>query len=231
MLNSIKMLTLALTVSCTACASTTDNQLSQQEQQAGWQLLFDGKDMSHWRNFKRDTLDPKWQVKDGAMTLTQGGGGDILTKEIYRNFELQLEWKVSRRGNSGIFVLVDETGSAIYSRAPEIQILDNEEHPDNKIDSHLAGSIFDLIAAPSKAHKPAEKWNQVRIKMLDNHLQVWQNGVSTTSVVIGSSTWNTLVKDSKFATWEGFAEGKKGHIGLQDHGDQVWFKNIKIREL
>ena len=119
----------------------------------------------------------------------------------------------------------------IYSHAPEIQILDNKEHPDNKIDSHLAGSIYDLFAAPSTAHKPAETWNQVRIKMQDNHLQVWQNGISTTSIVIGSTTWNTLVKNSKFATWAGFAESKQGHIGLQDHGDKVWFKNIKIREL
>ncbi|MEJ6473378.1 3-keto-disaccharide hydrolase [Pseudoalteromonas piscicida] len=231
MLNSIKMLTLALAVSCTACASTTDNQLSPQEQQAGWQLLFDGKDMSQWRNFKSDTLSSKWQAIDGAMTLTQGGGGDILTKKMYQNFELQLEWKIARKGNSGIFVLADEKGGAIYSHAPEVQILDNKEHPDNKIDSHLAGSIYDLFAAPSAAHKPAETWNQVRIKMQDNHLQVWQNGISTTSIVIGSTTWNTLVNNSKFATWSGFAEGKQGHIGLQDHGDQVWFKNIKIREL
>ncbi|MCF2825486.1 glycosyl hydrolase [Pseudoalteromonas sp. HM-SA03] len=231
MLNSIKILTLALAVSCAACASTTDNQLSPQEQQAGWQLLFDGKDMSQWRNFKSDGLSSQWQVKDGAMTLTQGGGGDILTKKQYQNFELQLDWKISKKGNSGIFVLADEKGGAIYSHAPEIQILDNKEHPDNKIDSHLAGSIYDLFAAPSTAHKPAEAWNQVRIKLQDSHLQVWQNGVSTTSIVIGSTTWNALVKNSKFATWQGFAEGKKGHIGLQDHGDKVWFKNIKIKEL
>ncbi|CAH9050490.1 hypothetical protein PSECIP111951_02080 [Pseudoalteromonas holothuriae] len=231
MLNTLKMLTVALAVSCTASASVTDNQLSQQEQQTGWQLLFNGKDMSQWRNFKSTGLNSQWQIKNGAMTLTQGGGGDILTKKMYQNFELQLNWKIAKKGNSGIFVLADETGNAIYSHAPEVQILDNKEHPDNKIDSHLAGSIYDLFAAPSSAHKPALSWNHVRIKMHNDHLEVWQNGVSTTSIVIGSSTWNTLVANSKFATWQGFAQGKKGHIGLQDHGDKVWFKNIKIKEL
>ncbi|WP_105190107.1 3-keto-disaccharide hydrolase [Pseudoalteromonas sp. T1lg48] len=231
---AIKALPLVLALASSACASgvwAKDNQLTAQEQEAGWQLLFDGNDMSQWRNFKSDGLNKQWQVEDGAMTLTASGGGDILTKKSYDDFELQLQWKIAKKGNSGIFVLVDEKGSAIYSHAPEIQILDNQEHPDNKIDSHLAGSIYDLFAAPSSAHKVAGQWNDVRIRLRDNHLEVWQNGVSTTSIVIGSTTWNALVENSKFATWQGFAQGQGGHIGLQDHGDRVWFKNIKIKEL
>lgn len=230
MLKSISMLSIALAFSSSAFAKTPDNQLSKEEQTAGWQLLFDGKDMSHWRNFKSETLSPKWTIDNGAMLLTKGGG-DILTKKAYRNFDLQIDWKISTKGNSGIFVLADETGSMIYSHAPEIQIIDNEEHPDNKIDSHLAGSIYDLFAAPTTAHKPANNWNSVRIRMQDKHLQVWQNGISTLSIVIGSTTWNTLVANSKFATWSNFAAAEQGHIGLQDHGDKVWFKNIKIKEL
>lgn len=230
MFKSLKALTLMLTVSSCALANAADNQLTQQEKQAGWQLLFDGKDMSQWRNFKSESLNPAWVIEDGAMTLTKGGG-DLLTKKQYQNFELQIDWKISTKGNSGIFVLADETGQMIYSHAPEIQIIDNEEHPDTEIDSHLAGSIYDLFAAPVAAHKPANSWNYVRIKMQDNHLQVWQNGISTTSIVIGSTTWNTLVKGSKFATWKNFATAEQGHIGLQDHGDKVWFKNIKIKEL
>ncbi|WP_257326608.1 3-keto-disaccharide hydrolase [Pseudoalteromonas rhizosphaerae] len=230
MLKSISMLSIALAFSSSAFAKTPDNQLSKEEQSAGWQLLFDGKDMSHWRNFKSETLSPKWTIDNGAMLLTKGGG-DILTKKVYRNFDLQIDWKISTKGNSGIFVLADETGSMIYSHAPEIQIIDNEEHPDNKIDSHLAGSIYDLFAAPTTAHKPANNWNSVRIRMQDKHLQVWQNGISTLSIVIGSTTWNTLVANSKFATWSNFAAAEQGHIGLQDHGDKVWFKNIKIKEL
>ncbi|MBB1396463.1 DUF1080 domain-containing protein [Pseudoalteromonas sp. SG44-8] len=230
MLKSISMLSIALAFSSSAFAKTPDNQLSKEEQSAGWQLLFDGKDMSHWRNFKSETLSPKWTIDNGAMSLTKGGG-DILTKKVYRNFDLQIDWKISTKGNSGIFVLADETGSMIYSHAPEIQIIDNEEHPDNKIDSHLAGSLYDLFAAPTTAHKPANNWNSVRIRMQDKHLQVWQNGISTLSIVIGSTTWNTLVANSKFATWSNFAAAEQGHIGLQDHGDKVWFKNIKIKEL
>ncbi|MBB1505134.1 DUF1080 domain-containing protein [Pseudoalteromonas sp. SG41-1] len=230
MLKSISMLSIALAFSSSAFAKTPDNQLSKEEQSAGWQLLFDGKDMSHWRNFKSETLSPKWTIDNGAMLLTKGGG-DILTKKVYRNFDLQIDWKISTKGNSGIFVLADEIGSMIYSHAPEIQIIDNEEHPDNKIDSHLAGSLYDLFAAPTTAHKPANNWNSVRIRMQDKHLQVWQNGISTLSIVIGSTTWNTLVANSKFATWSNFAAAEQGHIGLQDHGDKVWFKNIKIKEL
>ena len=230
MLKSISMLSIALAFSSSAFAKTPDNQLSKEEQSAGWQLLFDGKDMSHWRNFKSETLSPKWTIDNGAMLLTKGGG-DILTKKVYRNFDLQIDWKISTKGNSGIFVLADETGSMIYSHAPEIQIIDNEEHPDNKIDSHLAGSLYDLFAAPTTAHKPANNWNSVRIRMQDKHLQVWQNGISTLSIVIDSTTWNTLVANSKFATWSNFAAAEQGHIGLQDHGDKVWFKNIKIKEL
>lgn len=230
MLKSISMLSIALAFSSTAFAKTADNQLSKEEQKAGWQLLFNGQDMSHWRNFKSDTLSSKWTIDDGAMLLTKGGG-DILTKKSYENFDLKLDWKISEVGNSGIFVLADELGKYIYSHAPEIQIIDNERHSDTKIDSHLSGSIYDLLTAPTSAHKPAMQWNTVRIKMLNNHLQVWQNGVSTASIVVGSSTWNTLVKNSKFATWPNFATAKQGRIGLQDHGDKVWFKNIKIKEL
>lgn len=230
MLKSFKMLSLALAFSSCAFAHTSDNQLTIEEQKAGWQSLFNGKDMSMWRNFKSDTVNSAWKIEDNAMTLTQGGG-DILTKKMYRDYELQMDWKISTKGNSGIFVLADETGSMIYSHAPEIQILDNVEHSDNKIDSHLSGSIYDLFAAPKAAHKLANNWNHVRIRMQDMHLQVWQNGISTTSIVIGSTTWNTLVANSKFATWENFATAEQGHIGLQDHGDKVWFKNIKIKEL
>ena len=230
MLKSISMLSIALAFSSTAFAKTADNQLSKEEQKAGWQLLFNGQDMSHWRNFKSDTLSSKWTIDDGAMLLTQGGG-DILTKKSYVNFDLKLDWKISEVGNSGIFVLADELGKYIYSHAPEIQIIDNERHSDTKIDSNFSVSIYDLLTAPTSAHKPAMQWNTVRIKMLNNHLQVWQNGVSTASIVVGSSTWNTLVKNSKFATWSNFATAKQGRIGLQDHGDKVWFKNIKIKEL
>ncbi len=208
-----------------------DNQLSPQEQRDGWQLLFDGKDLSQWRNFRQEGLSQQWVIADGAIKLTGKGGGDILTKAQYQNFDLKLEWKIAEGGNSGIFILADETGSQIYSHAPEIQILDNERHPDNKLANHLSGSLYDMIASPAASHKIAGEWNQVRILLDQGQLTVWQNGVQTASVKIHSQEWQQLVAASKFANWPGFAANSSGHIGLQDHGDVVWFKNLKIKEL
>ena len=212
-------------------ALANDNVLSQQEQDDGWRLLFNGQDLSQWRNFKQEGISDKWVIEDNAIKLGGKNGGDILTKEKYQNFDLKLDWKVSEVGNSGIFILADESGKYIYSHAPEIQILDNERHPDNKLASHLSGSLYDMIASPVASHKKAGEWNQVRVLLNDNQLTIWQNGVQTASVKIHSPQWQQLVADSKFANWPGFAAQSSGHIGLQDHGDVVWFKNIKIKEL
>ncbi len=222
---------LSLTALAQETPQPTDNQLTSQEQQDGWQLLFDGQQISQWRNYQQSGLNPQWQVKDGAMVLTGKGGGDILTKASYTQFELQLAWKIAEGGNSGIFILADEKGQHIYSHAPEIQILDNERHADNKLASHRSGSLYDMIAAPAHAQKPAGQWNQVKIRLQQQQLTVWQNQVKTADIRIHSPEWQQLLANSKFATWAGFAKASSGHIGLQDHGDQVWFKNIKIREL
>ena len=226
----IKSLLITLTIAC-GLVNAADNQLSDSEQQDGWKLLFNGKDLSEWRNYQKKDIDPRWKVVDGTIQLTGKGGGDIMTKSSFDNFKLKLDWKISSGGNSGIFFMVDELGSAIYSHAPEVQILDNERHSDREIDSHRSGSLYDLIAAPAASQKPAGEWNSVVIRYQNKHLTVWQNGIVTASIVIDSSSWNTLVKNSKFANWTGFASGKGGHLGLQDHGDIVWFKNIKIKEL
>lgn len=212
-------------------ALASDNQLTREEQEDGWQLLFDGKDLSQWRNFKGDGLSDGWVIEDGAIKLTGAGGGDILTRARYRDFDLRLDWKISEGGNSGIFILADETGEYIYSHAPEIQILDNERHPDNRLDTRLSGSLYDMIASPAASHRPAGEWNQVRILHDQGQLTVWQNGVQTVSVAIHGPQWQQLVAASKFADWPGFAANDSGHIGLQDHGDVVWFKNLKIKAL
>jgi 3-keto-disaccharide hydrolase len=211
--------------------AVADNTLTEQEMQEGWQLLFNGEDMSQWRNFKQPDLNEKWVVENGVMTLTGRGGGDIMTKASYRNFDLRLDWKISEGGNSGIFILVDEEGKRIYSHAPEIQILDNERHSDRKIDSHRSGSLYDMVSSHPSSHKRAGEWNQVRILFRDRFLQVWQNGVMTVNIDMNSTTWETLLEESKFDNWKGFGEASEGHIGLQDHSDPVSFKNIKIKEL
>jgi 3-keto-disaccharide hydrolase len=216
-----------------------DNQLTDQEQEQGWELLFNGTDMSQWRNFKKQDVNAKWVVEEGTMKLTGKGGGDIMTRKSYGNFDLRLEWRISEAGNSGIFILVDEEGRHIYSHAPEIQILDNERHPDNKLDTRRSGSLYDMVASHPSSHKPAGEWNQVRILFRDGFLQVWQNGVKTVNITIGDGTWNTLFEASKFSgsisslfnDFDGFAEARSGHIGLQDHSDPVAFKNLKILPL
>ena len=222
----------AMTFFMLACASiAADNTLTDAEKGDGWKLLFDGKSMDQWKNFKKDNISDKWIVKDGMMTLTAKGGGDIMTKKIYKNFDFKLEWKISEKGNSGIFILADEKGKRIYSHAPEIQILDNERHSDRKKENHRSGSLYDMITSPAESHKKAGEWNQVRILLKDKHLKVWQNGIVTAEVTIGSSKWKELVAASKFKNWKGFAAGDAGALGLQDHGDVVSFKNLKIKEL
>lgn len=208
-----------------------DNTLSSSETEQGWELLFNGKDMSQWRNFKQETLSDQWTIENGSMMLSGKGGGDILTNSIYTNFDLRLDWNIAIGGNSGVFILTDEEGDQIYSHAIEIQILDNERHADNKLASHLSGSVYDIIASPEASHKIAGEWNQLRILMVNKVLKVWQNGVLTADIEVGSEQWNERVEQSKFKNWQGFAMSDSGHIGLQDHGDSVAFKNLKIKRL
>ena len=213
-----------------------ENTLTPKEKKQGWQLLFDGNDMSQWRNFKKEGLNPEWVVEDGTMKLTGAGGGDILTRKTYRNFDMRLEWNISEGGNSGIFILVDEDGERIWSHAPEIQILDNEKHSDGELDSHRSGSLYDMVPSHPSSHKPAGEWNKVRIRFEDGFLQVWQNRVQTVTITIGDSAWNTLFQNSKFGdtstdVFDGFAEATSGHIGLQDHGRPVWYRNIRVKRL
>lgn len=208
-----------------------DNQLSDAEINQGWESLFDGHDLTKWRNFKQQTLSEKWQALNGELTLTEKNAGDIVSKKQYADFELQLDWKVSAVGNSGILLRADETGEYIYSHALEVQILDNERHPDRILTTRRSGSLYDLQASPPESHKPAEQWNHVRIVFKGMHLQVWQNAVQTVDMLIGSDDWNTRLAASKFKTWPNFGVNKVGHIGLQDHDDVVAFKNIKIKAL
>lgn len=212
-------------------AAENHNRLTPEEAAAGWELLFDGQSLDRWRTYRKPAPGLPWQAIDGELTLTQRGGGDLITKDTWSNFELQLDWKISERGNSGIFILASESSEPIFIKAPEIQILDDARHPDNKLDTHLSGSLYDMIAAPAQSQKPAETWNRIVIRLEDGQLQVWQNDVMAVDVLIGGERWNELVAASKFAAWNGFGSNRSGHIGLQDHGDPVWFRNLKIRPL
>ena len=224
----------ALLVAATSIADSVpppDNTLSEAERHAGWQLLFDGQSLDQWRTYSEQTARPAWQIQDGAIVLTQRGGGDLITRKPFENFELQLQWKIAQGGNSGIFFNADESELPIYVHAAEIQILDDARHPDNKQANRRSGSLYDLIAAPPASQKPAGAWNLVVISHQNGHLKAWQNDVQTVDIDLRSKTFKQLVADSKFADWPGFAENPDGYIGLQDHGDVVSFKNLKIRVL
>jgi len=188
-------------------------------------------------------MPTNWVVEEDAMKVFtapdkkpgQGSNGDILfqTKK-FKNFELSIDWKAGKMANSGIFYNVREVpGKPIYYAAPEVQVLDNVEATDNKIDSHLAGSLYDMLPADPKTVKPTGSWNTIVIKVKDGQVTHTQNGVKVVSYSIWTPEWDALVAKSKFKSFPGFTEGisKEGFIGLQDHGYSVWFRNIKIREL
>ncbi len=218
------------------------NQLSKKEKKEGWVLLFNGKDFDGWRQCNGTEMPENWTIEEDAMKVFTGNGknpgsganGDILYDKIFKNFELSIDWKAGKMANSGIFFNIREVpGQPIYFAAPEIQVLDNVDATDNKVDSHLAGSLYDMIAADPKTVNPAGEWNNIVIKVQDGKVTHTQNGVKVVEYTLWTPEWDELVANSKFRDFPGFTEGisKEGYIGLQDHGYTVWFRNIKIREL
>lgn len=223
--------------------SQTVNKLSKKEKKAGWVLLFNGQNFDGWRQCNGTAMPANWVIEEDAMKVFtaadkkpgQGSNGDILFQsKKFKNFELSIDWKASKMANSGIFYCVREVpGKPIYYAAPEVQVLDNVDASDNKIDSHLAGSLYDMLPADPKTVKPTGEWNTIVISMKDGQVTHTQNGVKVVSYSLWTPEWDALVAKSKFKTFPGFTEGisKEGYIGLQDHGYAVWFRNIKIREL
>ena len=216
------------------------NTLTKKEKKAGWKLLFDGKTTNGWHTYLRDTVGSRWQVKDGNLIFDPSkpseGGGDIVTNDAYENFELNLEWKISKGGNSGIIFDIQEDPkySATYLTGPEMQVLDNINAEDNKKQNHLAGCLYDLSGdATVSKPVPVGGWNKVRIIQNKGHLTFFLNGIKTFEGQIGSEKWNEMVAGSKFANkaFADFGKVASGHIALQQHpGSSAW-RNIKIRQL
>ena len=162
-----------------------------------------------------------------------GDGGDLVTNDEYENFELQLEWKISNCGNSGIMfnVVEDDIYCCPYLTGPEMQILDNTCHPDTKFKTHRAGDLYDMIETKYLTVRPAGEWNKVRLISNKGNVQFWLNGYEVVSFKMHDDNWKEMIAKSKFRDWEDFGMAKKGKIVLQDHGDKVWFRNLKIRKL
>ena len=212
---------------------------NQVQAQDKWTSLFDGKTKDGWHTYGKTTVGESWTVVDGALMFDPSiktGGGDIVTNESFTNFHLQLEWKISKNGNSGIIFFVQNDPSKYkntWHTGPEMQVLDNDGHPDSKIISHRAGNLYDLIVGDESGVKPAEEWNKVDIIVNKGTLVMKLNGVTTVNTHLGDDSWKELIRRSKFSKGESPDFGKvfSGHISLQDHGDKVWYRNIRIQKL
>jgi len=226
--------------------STPADKQSDQESEDDWELLFDGKTTKGWRGYNKDDFPDKgWTVEDGKLVLKgsgageAGGAGDIIYDKKFKDFELELEWKISEGGNSGIFYLAQEVeGQPIWKSAPEMQILDNEKHPDAKLGkdgNRKSGSLYDLIPADPQNANPPGEWNKVRIMVYRGTVVHSMNGENVVEYHLWTDDWKDMVEKSKFKGMEDFinagGEDRSGYIGLQDHGDEVQFRNIRIKEL
>lgn len=216
----------------------TPAMLTEDEKKDGWQLLFDGATTNGWHNFGGGAPHSGWKVADGSLmwdptAKKDTSVADITTDEEFENFHLKLEWKVDTAGNSGImfYVQEDTAHKKPYHTGPEMQVLDNAKHPDSKIIKHRAGDLYDLISCSKETVKPALEWNQVEIKAVNGKLDFWLNGENVVSTTMWDDNWNKMIAGSKFKQWPGFGTYKKGKICLQDHGNNVWFRNIKIQKL
>lgn len=227
----------------------TPNTLSEAEKAEGWQLLFDGTTKNGWHVYNEGSDGAAWKVEDGTLHFDPSkgkirdpktgkdsitvGGGDITTNEEFENFHLSLEWKLNPSGNSGIIFFVKEEPKyeRSYWTGLEMQVLDNNGHKDGQIEKHRAGDLYDLVKGAPEAVNPVGEWNQVEIIANNGALEFRMNGTKIVSTTLWDDNWKKMVAGSKFKQWPDFGTYKKGKIALQDHGDPVWYRNIKIKKL
>ncbi|HZZ32000.1 MAG TPA: DUF1080 domain-containing protein [Phenylobacterium sp.] len=228
----MKALVLGLAVAVLAMAAApalaADNTLTPAEKAAGWKLLFDGKSTTGWKGFKTAAPDAGWTVKDGVIGPDPKTSKDLVSKESFENFELDFDWKISPKGNSGVIYHVIPVGDETYESGPEYQILDNAH---GEAPPQQAGSLFALYAPTKDMTKPVGEYNHGRLIVDHGKVQHWLNGVMVVEYDLNSADFKARVAASKFKRWPQFATGKTGAIALQCHGDAVWFKNIKIKVL
>ncbi len=219
--------------------SFKQNTPSEAEKVGGWKMLFDGKTTNGWHSFNKKTVSKKWTVQDGMLHLdpkAPGAGdenGDIVTDAEYANYELCLEWKIAPCGNSGVVynVVEDPKYKWGWETGPEMQVLDNACHPDAKIEKHKAGDLYYLVASSQITVKPAGEWNEARLANRKGKVENWLNGKKVVEMDMTGDAWRRLIAGSKFKDMPDFGKKTSGRILLQDHGDLVWYRSIKIREL
>ena len=206
-----------------------ENDLSPQDLNEGWELLFDGKTTAGWHSFKKDTVTG-WYVEDGALT-TNGGNNDLLTNDEYENFILSLDWKIAKGGNSGIMYHVGQSDKykTTYETGPEYQLIDDVNYPEPLHDTQHTGANYALQPPSKIASNPAGEYNHSRIVVDHGRVQHWLNDVMVVEYELRTDHWRESVNRSKFKDMPDYGMDKTGHIALQDHGDRVWFKNIKLK--
>lgn len=244
---NITIISLILAIFALSCNSSNSTKSQKTETQVkgtaavqtigdGWSYLFDGTSTEGWRGYNKAAFPEGWIIDEGALRCVAGaGGGDIIFDKKFSNFELSFEWKISEAGNSGVFILAQEIpDEAIYMSAPEFQILDNDKHPDAKLGKNgnrTASSLYDLIPANPQNSKPVGEWNSAGITVKDGKITHFHNGAKVVEYSPWTEEWKTMVADSKFKDWPNFVNlAKEGYIGFQDHGNDVWFRNVKIKE-
>ncbi|MBL7697260.1 MAG: DUF1080 domain-containing protein [Chitinophagaceae bacterium] len=218
----------------TTTDSAADNTLTDAEKSEGWALLFDGQTKNGWHSYNKKGDLNDWQVENGTLTLnSKKRDFDIVTDKEYENFHFKIDWNISEGGNSGIMFGVNEAPK--YDRdfytGPEMQVLDNERHSDAKIPKHRAGDLYDLISCSTETVKPAGQWNTAEIIKNNGALEFKLNGTTVVTTTMWDDNWKKMVAGSKFKEWKDFGTFRKGVIALQDHGDKVMYKNIKLKEL
>ncbi len=248
--NRTTLLALAICTFAQTVAAQRPNELSADERAAGWRLLFDGTSLAGWRGLGYDSVpSAHWRVVDGAIVKTASAqvrrqadgqpaaGGDLMSVDAFRDFELAFEWRVTPGANSGVKYNVSEQLSLAQAANHaalgfEYQVLDDERHPDNQIESHRAGGLYDIVGPSSaKRLRPVGEWNSARIVLRDNHGEHWLNGAKIVEFDLATPRFDSLLAKSKYRPIPGFADRRRGHIVLQDHGDEVHFRTIKVRDL
>ena len=213
-----RIVSILLAVLASGCASTPA---------APWQSL---ADTAQWRSVGAATLDARWQASDGELALTAAGGGDIISVGTYGDFELEMEWRLPAGGNSGLFYRAVDA-SPVWARAVEYQLLDDREAEDRIVPSHRAGAVYDLVPPARDVLRPIEAYNQTRIVACGPRVEHWLNGVRVAAYDTESDDWRRRVAASKFSGQAEFAKARRGHLGLQDHGNAVHLRNMRIRVL